>query len=31
MFLKRKHSAINLGYNYEIWIFERNGNKLEVL
>lgn len=28
---EKKHSAINLGYNYEIWIFERNGNKLEVL
>ena len=28
---EKKYSAINLGYNYEIWIFERNGNKLEVL
>jgi len=28
---EKKHSAINLGYNYEIWIFDRNGNKLEVL
>lgn len=29
--LAKKQSAINLGYNYEIWIFDRKGNKLEVL
>ena len=29
--LEKKQSAINLGYKYEIWIFDRNGNKLNVL
>ena len=29
--LEKQQSAINLGYKYEIWIFDKNGNKLEVL
>ena len=29
--LEKKESAIKLGYKYDIWIFDRNGNKLQVL
>ena len=29
--LQKQQSAINLGYKYEIWIFDKKGNKLEVL
>ena len=29
--LEKQLSAINLGYEYEIWIFDKNGNKLQVL
>ena len=29
--LEKQQSAINLGYKYEIWIFDGKGNKLEVL
>jgi hypothetical protein len=29
--LEKKQSAINLGYNYEIWIYNKKGNKLQVL
>ena len=28
---EKQESAIKLGYKYEIWIFDRNGNKLQVL
>lgn len=29
--LEKQESAINLGYKYEIWIFDSKGNKLQVL
>ena len=29
--LQKQQSAINLGYKYEIWIFDKKGNKLQVL
>jgi hypothetical protein len=29
--LEKQQAAINLGYKYEIWVFDKNGNKLEVL
>jgi hypothetical protein len=29
--LEKQLYAINLGYKYEIWIFDKNGNKLQVL
>lgn len=29
--LEKKESAIKMGYKYDIWIFDRNGNKLQVL
>lgn len=29
--LEKQQAAINLGYKYEIWIFDREGNKLQVL
>jgi hypothetical protein len=29
--LEKQQSAINLGYKYDIWIFDEKGNKLQVL
>jgi hypothetical protein len=29
--LEKQLAAINLGYKYDIWIFDKNGNKLQVL
>jgi hypothetical protein len=29
--LEKQQAAINLGYKYEIWIFDREGKKLQVL
>jgi hypothetical protein len=29
--LEKQLYAINLGYKYEIWVFDKNGNKLQVL
>ena len=29
--LEKQQAAINLGYNYKIWIFDEKGNKLQVL
>lgn len=29
--LEKQQSAINLGYKYEIWVFDKKGNKLQVL
>ena len=29
--LEKQQSAINLGYKYEIWIFDKKGNKLQII
>ena len=29
--LEKQQAAINLGYKYEIWVFDKKGNKLQVL
>lgn len=28
--LEKQEATLNLGYNYEIWIFDKNGNKVPI-